>query len=135
MNILMLVYFFLILAVVTLFDRAKRWVALDARACRGGGQQGFGRHRVEVADRQRNGEARGTRVLEPTVRRDDESILRDRPHDLPIGSLPAGDDHHYSIRHASFLRWYYPDQVLRVGGALAALSARSARAPHTLPAS
>ncbi len=32
MNILMLVYFFLILAVVTLFDRAKRWVARDARS-------------------------------------------------------------------------------------------------------
>ena len=72
------------------------------------------------------------RVLEPTVRGDDESILRDRLHHLRIGSLPAGDDHHHSIRHASFLRWYYPDQVLRVGGAPAALSARFARAPHTL---
>ena len=32
MNILMLVYFLLVLAVVTLFERAQRWVARDARS-------------------------------------------------------------------------------------------------------
>ena len=43
---------------------------------------------------------------------------------------PACDHHHDFVRHA-FLRWHYPDRVLRVGGALeAALSARLPRAPR-----
>ncbi len=38
------------------------------------------------------------------------------------------DDHRLRLLHA-FLRWHYPDQVLRVGGAVAALSARLPELP------
>ena len=50
---------------------------------------------------------------------------------LDDGARPRGDDDDIRLVHA-FLRWHYPGQVLRVGGASAALSARSPELPGSL---
>ena len=46
-----------------------------------------------------------------------------------IGRIPACHHHDDLVRHA-FLRWHYPDQVLRVGGALSRPLSPVARAPR-----
>jgi len=48
-----------------------------------------------------------------------------------VGARPRCDDHDVRLDHA-FLRWHYPGQVLRVGGAVAALSARLPELPGSL---
>jgi hypothetical protein len=75
------------------------------------------RDRVKVSDQQVDPETECPRVLEPSVGRDHACVERDREHSLRGGRAPAGDHDHDFVRH-DFLRWNYPDQVLRVGGAL-----------------
>ena len=71
------------------------------------------------------------RVFEPAVGGDHQRTPSGTASSIARGSggAPPDDHHHQLLRHA-FLRWHYPDQVLRVGGALAALSARLPRAPR-----
>ena len=92
-----------------------------------------GRGRVEVADRERDLEAERLRLLEPTVRGDDGGAARDgAAQRADRAGLPRDNDHHDFVRHA-FLRWHYPDQVLRVGGAVSRPLSPVARAPRYVP--
>ena len=86
----------------------------DARALRD--RDGLRRGRVEVSDRQCDVEAERERVLEPLVRRHHGGADRRGRSSTRIRRLSARHHHHDLFRHA-FLRWHYPDQVLRVGGA------------------
>jgi uracil-DNA glycosylase len=56
-------------------------------------------------------------VLQTSICRDDRCAERDSEHGLGPGRLSAGHHHNCLFLHA-FLRWHYPDQVPRVGGAL-----------------
>ena len=91
-------------------------VPLDDRSRRFGGREPGGRDRVEIADRTIDAEPE----REPTV---DACVCRDH-----IGAARAararlqGRDALRQRRRRSrlpraYLRWHYPDQVLRVGGA------------------
>ena len=104
------------------------WRSISYAGCLGDRDR-LGRGRVEVADGDRDLEAERERVFEPVVGGDHQRAERDGECRARGGGLSACDHDHDLFRHA-FLRWHYPDQVLRVGGALAALSARLARAPR-----
>ena len=92
---------------------------------RGDGRLG---RRVEIADHDVDVEPERECALEAAVRRDDRRVAGhgDRR------ARSRCDDHDIRLDHA-FLRWHYPGQVLRVGGALATLSARLPELPDSLP--
>ena len=85
------------------------------------------RDRVEVADDDVDLEPERERAVETAVGGDHGR----RRGQLDDGARPRGDDDDVRLVHA-FLRWHYPGQVLRVGGASAALSARSPELPGSL---
>ena len=99
----------------------------DAGPGRAGGGECFGRDRVEIADHDVDLEPERERAIETAVGGDDGRCRGHRDD----GARPRGDDHDIRLDHA-FLRWHYPGQVLRVGGASAALSARSPELPGSL---
>ena len=86
------------------------------------------RRRVEVADHDVDVEPERDRALDAAVGGDDGRPGGHRDG----GARPRCDDDDVRLDHA-FLRWHYPGQVLRVGGALAALSARLPELPGSLP--
>ncbi len=90
---------------------------------------GFRRRGVEVAHRDRHLEAERERVLESLVRRDDGCTEWRGQARARIRRLSARHHHDDLFRHA-FLRWHYPDQVLRVGGASVRPLSPAARAPR-----
>ena len=102
-------------------------VAHDAGAGGLGSGERVGRHRVEVADHDVDVEPERGGAVEPAVGCDDGRACGHRDG----GARPRGDDDDVRLDHA-FLRWHYPGQVLRVGGASAALSARSPELPGSL---
>jgi hypothetical protein len=104
-------------------------VADDARTLRLGGGYRVRGGGVEVADRDRDVEPERGRGRAPSAAITCVGAAPERR--LRARSLAARDHHHDLFRHA-FLRWHYPDQVLRVGGAVAALSARLPELPVTL---
>jgi uracil-DNA glycosylase len=104
-------------------------VPYDPHASRLGGVHECRGSRVEVADRDRDVQPERDSVLEPAVGGDHGGAGRHGEGCPRARGLAACDNHYDSLRHA-FLRWHYPGQVLRVGGAVAALSARLARAPR-----
>ena len=108
-------------------------MSLDADAGGLGHGDGFGRGRVEVAHRHRHLEPEREGVLEPLVGRDDGRAERRRQRRTRIRRLSARHHHDDLFRHA-FLRWHYPDQVLRVGGASVRPLSPAARAPRYVSA-
>ena len=96
-------------------------------------RDGLRRRGVEVAHRDRHLEAERERVLEPLVRRDDGCAERHSQRRTRIRRLSARHHHDDLFRHA-FLRWHYPDQVLRVGGASVRPLSPAARAPRYVSA-
>ena len=104
-------------------------MSLHARAGGLRHRDGFRRGGVEVAHRDRHLEAERERVLEPLVRRDDGCAERRSQRRTRVRRLSARYHHHDLFRHA-FLRWHYPDQVLRVGGASVRPLSPAARAPR-----
>ena len=98
----------------------------DARAGRLGGGERLWRHRVQVADDDVHVEAERSGAQQAAVRRDDALRVREASTRAP----PPRRRPRHRDQSRPFLRWHYPDQVLRVGGASAALSARSLRAPR-----
>ena len=66
-------------------------------------------------------------MLESLVRGDHGHAERHLPQSVGIGGFPPATTTTTSFD--TLLRWYYPDQVLRVGGAVAALSARLPEPP------
>ena len=95
-----------------------RRVTLDAYAGGLRDRDGLGRGRVEVADREgRRRDRARARARAPGRRRRRARRAGRREAGARAGGSPPDDDHDDLFRHA-FLRWHYPDQVLRVGGAL-----------------
>ena len=78
----------------------------------------LGRRGVEVADRDRDLEPPLARALEPAVRGDHRSAGGNACGRLRSGRLTPPATTTTTSSDMRFLRWYYPDQVLRVGGAL-----------------
>ena len=111
-----------------------RGVSLDPRSARLRASNSRRRGRVEVAHSDRDLEPERKRVLEPFVCRDHLRPERHGKRGPRIGRSPACDNHYDFVGHA-FLRWHYPDQVPRVGGALSRPLSPVARAPRTLLAS
>ena len=104
-------------------------MALDAGARALGDGDCLRRGGVEVPDGERDLEPERERVLEPLVRGDDRRTERRGQRRARIRRLSARHHHYDLFRHA-FLRWHYPDQVLRVGGALVRPLSPAARAPR-----
>ena len=92
----------------------------------GPGERGRG-DGVEIADEDVDLEAERGSAIEAAVGRDHGASVGHGD----VGARPRCDDHDVRLDHA-FLRWHYPGQVLRVGGAVAALSARLPELPGSL---
>src|SRR5262245_50210561 len=90
---------------------------LDAGTCALRGRQGLLRGRVEVSDGDRDLEAERMRMVEATIGCDDRRPCGRFLYGVADRRLSTRHNHDDLLRHA-FLRWHYPDQVLRVGGAL-----------------
>ena len=100
----------------------------DARPGRSAAANASGRHRVEISDQEVD--------LEPERQRVGRGHRRRRSTVRASGTVRAGPGPDATtttsgLDHA-FLRWHYPGQVQRVGGALAALSARLPELPGSL---
>ena len=95
---------------------------------RSSARERLGADRVEVPDHDVDLEPELERAVGAAVGGDHG---RRRGH-VDGRALPRCHDHDVRFLHA-FLRWHYPGQVLRVGGALAALSARMPELPDSLP--
>ena len=91
-----------------------RRVPLDPRAGCLRGREPRGRDRVEVADREIDAQSERECAVDASVRGDHRGAGGQPRHRR--ASSP-GDDDHVRRTHALFLRWHYPDQVVRVGGA------------------
>ena len=108
-------------------------MALHAGAGGLGDGDGLCRGGVEVAHGHRHLEPEREGMLEPLVGCDDGHAERRRQCRTRIRRLSARHHHHDLFRHA-FLRWHYPDQVLRVGGASVRPLSPAARAPRYVSA-